>query len=250
MCDTQRTHLQTWSPNFTSSNQTKTQLLIIVCLTETNTFILKSSICAFNFTCYDRDICPALEVNEFIILSTHRQRKAGWSFWRPQNISGASQWNSVAAFYLNNWSRRGWKTGRCSSGIIQVSRSSEILNWFEQTLFTPLTCSLACALTPDGMSANTFSFGATVKTLAYKRLNITSFNINFRLLKRSPCMSVVFKNAATLFCCEAAETWSRNVAISMTKSEHYVDVIIVPAGCAIVNPLSRHFFHTRDFLHL
>ena len=77
MCDTQRTHLQTWSPNFTSSNQTKTQLLIIVCLTETNTFILKSSICAFNFTCYDRDICPALEVNEFIILSTHRQRKAG-----------------------------------------------------------------------------------------------------------------------------------------------------------------------------
>lgn len=147
MYDTQQTHLQTWSSNITSSNQTKTQLLIIVCLTETNTFSCKSSICALNFTCYDRDSCPALEVNEFIIPSTRRQRKAGWSFLRPQNISGASRRNGVAAFIQTTEADGGWKAEHGSIQVVWHNISLQKL-WDPNLIWTDIIYTLGVQSSP------------------------------------------------------------------------------------------------------
>ena len=69
----------------------------------------------------------------------------------PQNIFGASQQNSVAAFSsttLVDGNIQNIKT-YSSSGTFQVSRDSEIQNWFEKTLFTlifslNLHCSCSC----------------------------------------------------------------------------------------------------------
>ena len=63
-------------------------------------------------------------------------------------------------------------------GVVHVSGSPEISNWFEKTVFNPSKAQWSlCRQIQIGVCANAFSFGAKLMISALERVLITFFQI-------------------------------------------------------------------------